>query len=152
VRNLAAGGALVALMLGSSIVIQLLLINSSNFFLQIIGLCVAIIGVMAVVAAWHLSSFFLMIAGSISSGVAIGMCYLGSISEINRLAAPAERGSVNSLYFVIVYLFFSIPTITLGFLATHLGLYNAVFAFATVIVLVAVSSMVWLAIRQRSAA
>jgi predicted MFS family arabinose efflux permease len=152
VRNLAAGGALVALMLGSSIVIQLIMINSSNFRLQMMGLGVAVAGITAVVAAWHLSSFLLMIAGSISSGAAIGMGYLGSISEINRLAAPQERGRVNSLYFVVVvYLFFSIPTIALGFAASHLGLYAAVFGFAAVIILLAISLMVWLAIRQRSA-
>lgn len=90
-----------------------------------------------------------MIAGSITAGTANGMTYLGSISEINRLAAPAERGQVNSLYFVIIYLFFSVPTIALGFVATHLGLYAAVSTFATIIVLLAITVMIWLAIRQK---
>lgn len=147
-RNLAVGGALVALMLGSTVVIQLVLINVSTFRLQIFGLAGAVAGITAVVAAWHLSSFYLMIAGSIASGASIGMGYLGSISEINAIAEPAERGRVNSLYFVIIYLFFSIPTIGLGFAATRLGLYPAILIFAVVIGLSALALIAWLAIRQ----
>ncbi|MGD0021473.1 MAG: MFS transporter [Smithellaceae bacterium] len=149
-RNLAAGGALVALMLGSSVVMQLILGNLSSFRLQMFGLGCAITGMAAIVTAWHLSSLALMIAGSIVCGAAIGMTYLGSISEINRLAAPEERGSVNSLYFVIVYLFFSIPTIALGFAATYLGLYGAIFTFSGIVTVLILAEMVWLTIRQRS--
>jgi len=152
VRNLAAGGALVALMLGSSIVVQLIFGNLSNFRLQVFGMGGAVLGMAAVVAAWHLSSLALMIIGSVVCGASIGMAYLGSISEINRLAAPDERGRVNSLYFVMVYLFFSVPTIVLGFAATHLGLYAAVCTFAGIIAILTIAEMAWLAIRHGAGA
>ena len=145
-RNLAAGGALVALMLGSSVLLQILLVHVSNIRLLMSGLTASIIGLAALVASWHLSSLTLMIAGAVISGCAIGMAYLGSISEINRLASPDERGDVNSLYFVTVYLFFSIPTMAMGFAATHLGLYVAMLTFAGVIATIALMIMAWLAI------
>ena len=148
-RNLAAGGALVALMLGSIAFIQIALVNVPTFRLMIFGLCGAVVGLSSTVAAWHLSSLGLMIGGSAICGAAIGMSYLGSISEINRLAEPEDRGRVNSLYFVIIYLFFSIPTISLGLVATRLGLYTAVFIFAVFVVFFALIVMAWLVIRQR---
>ena len=151
-RNLAAGGVLVALMLGASVAVQLVLVHISNFRLLIWGLAAAVAGLAGIVAAWSFSSLALMAVSSVISGAAIGMAYLGSVSEINRLAAPEERGQVNSFYFMIIYLFFSIPTIALGFAATRLGLYNAVMTFASVIVLLAILIMVWLAARKHSAA
>jgi len=150
-RHLAAGGALVALMLGSSIVAQITLNHWPAFRLQVSGLAGAAAGITAVVLAWSFSSLALMIAGSIVCGGSIGIAYLGSISEINRLASPQERGGVNSLYFVIIYLFFSLPTVALGFAAAHLGLYAAICTFAVVIVGLTPAAIIWLAIRQRSA-
>ena len=147
-RNLAAGGVLVALMLGSSVVVQLVLGHLSSFRLQVYGLAAAIPGMVAVVAAWHLSSLALMLAGSVLCGCSIGMAYLGSVSEINRLAPPAERGRVNSLYFVMVYLFFSVPTIVLGSAAARYGLYDAVMAFAALVTFFALVEVAWLAIRR----
>jgi MFS family permease len=110
----------------------------------------AIPGMIAIIAAWHYSSLTLMILGSVFCGASVGMAYLGSITAINQLAAPSERGSVNSLYFVIVYLFFSIPPIALGFAATRLGLHAAVDAFACLIALLTLLEMVWLNLRRRA--
>ena len=151
IRHLAAGGILAALMLGASVSVQLVLVHVSNFRLMMFGLAGAIAGLAAIVAAWHFSSLVMMVTGSIISGAAMGMAYLGSISEINRIAAPEERGQINSLYFMIVYLFFSLPMIALGFVASRLDLYAAVLSFAAVIVFIAVCVMIWLVIRHRSA-
>ena len=52
---------------------------------------------------------------------------------------------MNSLYFMIVYLFFSIPTIALGFASTYLGLYTALIFFAGIIAAFILMEMVWLA-------
>jgi MFS family permease len=151
IKNVAAGGILAAFMLVASVSIQLVLVHVSNFRLLMSGLAGAIVGLAAIVAAWHFSSLVVMIIGSIISGAAMGMAYLGSISEINRLAVPEERGQINSLYFMIVYLFFSVPMIALGFVASRLDLYTAVLSFAAVIVFIAICVMIWLVIRDRSA-
>lgn len=148
--NPAVGGILVSLMLVASIIVQLILGKLSSFRLQISGLIAAVIGMAFVVTALYISQLILMIAGSIICGTALGTVYLGSISEINRLAAPAERGSVNSLYFVIVYLFFSVPTIFLGLVSTYLGLYRAIYLFAVVITGFACAIIFGLIILHRS--
>ena len=151
-QNLAAGGALVALMLGSSIVAQVILGSYPIFRLQAGGLGGAVAGLAAVVIAWHLSSLLLMCVGSIVCGASIGMAYLGSVAEINRLAEPDARGSVNSLYFMIIYLFFAVPAIALGFAATHLGLYRALWIFSAIISTLAIGEIAWLTIHRWTSA
>ena len=150
VRNIAAGGALVALMLGMSVVGQLIMRSQSAFRLQVFGLGGGIAGLAAVVWAWPLTSLPLMFIGSIICGVSTGITYLGSISEINRLALPEERGSINSLYFVIIYLFFSLPIIGLGLAAVAIGLFPAVRIFSAIVAALSLAEILWLIIRQRS--
>ncbi len=149
-QNLAAGGALVALMLGSCIAAQVTLGTYPTFLLQAGGLGGAIVGLAAVVTAWHLSSLFVMVVGSVVCGASIGMAYLGSVADINRMAEPEARGSVNSLYFMIIYLFFAVPTIALGLAATHLGLYEALEIFSAIVATLTFGEIAWLVIRQRT--
>lgn len=149
-RKVASGGALVALMLGMSVAGQLIMRNQSAFHLQVFGLGGGIVGLVAVVWAWPLSSLPLMFIGSIICGVSTGIALLGSISELNRLALPEERGSNNSLYFVIIYLFFSVPVIGLGLAAVGLGLFPAVRIFSAIVAVLSLAEMIWLIIRQRS--
>ncbi|MRR17453.1 MAG: MFS transporter, partial [Deltaproteobacteria bacterium] len=75
IKNVAAGGILAAVMLGASVSIQLVLVQVSNFRLLMSGLAGAIVGLTAIVAAWHFSSLIIMVAGSIISGAAMGMAY-----------------------------------------------------------------------------
>ena len=138
---------LVALMLGASVAGQLTMGQQPAARLQILGLGGAVVGLAAVATAWPRTSLLLMLIGSIVSGACTGMAYLGSISDLNRIATPEERGSVNSLYFVIVYLFFTVPIIGLGFAATFVGLYPAVCIFAAVVATLAIAEIVWMATR-----
>ncbi len=78
------------------------------------------------------------------------MAYLGSVADINRMAEPEARGSVNSLYFMIIYLFFAVPTIALGLAATHLGLYEALEIFSAIVATLTFGEIAWLVIRQRT--
>jgi MFS family permease len=148
-RNLATGGAVVALMMGSGIAGQLLLRDWSVFYLQVIGLGSAIVGLAAVVAAWPLASLPLLFAGAIVCGAGAGIGQLGSISELNEIAPPEERGAVNSFYFALVYLFFSIPAVALGLTAVYTGLYPAVRVFAAIIAALALGCLGWLVLRYR---
>jgi len=64
--------------------------------------------------------------------------------------APAEkRGGVTSLYFALVFLFFALPSVGLGFTAGYIGLYPAVRIFATAIVLLSLVCMLWFIFRRR---
>ena len=146
-ESLAAGGTLVALMLGASVAGQLSMGRQPAARLQVLGLGGAVAGLAGVVFAWPHASLPLMFAGSVVCGACTGMAYLGSISELNRMATSEERGSVNSLYFMIVYLFFTVPTIALGFAATCIGLYPAVCIFSVIVAILSVAEIVWLVTR-----
>ncbi len=148
-RNLAIGGAVVALMMGSGIAGQLLLRDRSASYLQVLGLGSAVLGLGALVAAWPLSSLPLMIIGSIVCGAGAGIGQLGSISDLNEISPAEERGAVNSLYFALVYLFFAVPAVTLGFTAVYTGLYAAVRIFASAIAALAIGCLAWMVLRHR---
>ncbi|HUH66772.1 MAG TPA: MFS transporter [Syntrophales bacterium] len=147
-ENLAIGGALVAMMLGSSVAGQLAMRNQPAFRLQVCGMAGAIAGMAAIVLAWPLASLTLMFIGSIVCGACTGMAYLGSISELNQLAEPEERGSTNSLYFVIVYLFFAVPAVALGLIATYWGLFPSVVLFSAILSVLAVADIIWITGRR----
>ncbi len=149
-RSLAAGGALVALMLGSNVAGQLAMNGLSPYRLQVFGLTGGVVGLGALIAAWTNSSMGLMLMGSVVCGAFTGMAFLGSVSELNRLVRPEERGSVNSLYFVVVYLFFTIPTVALGLGSGLLGLYPALRIFSAIIALLTMGEVLWLIILQRT--
>jgi hypothetical protein len=78
-------------------------------------------------------------------------CLIGVFSEINQLAPPAKWGQMNSLYFVIIYLFFAVATIVPGFGVTHFGLYEAIVTFAVVLTIFTLLEIIWLLLRQKSA-
>ena len=149
VQNLAAGGAVVALMMGSGIAGQLLLQGRSAFFSRPSAWVARVLGLGALVAAWPLSSLYLMFAGAIVCGAGAGIGQLGSISELNEIAPPEERGAVNSLYFVMIYLFFAVPAVALGFTAVYTGLYAAVHVFAYIISALSVCCMAGLVLQRR---
>jgi MFS family permease len=149
IQNLAAGGAVVAIMMGSSVIGQLAMKNLPALHLQLLGLGSSVFGLLATVMAWPFSSLTLMFTGAIICGAGTGVGTLGSISDLNDLAPAEERGGVTSLYFALVYLFFSVPSAALGFTAGYIGLYPAVKAFAAAIAFLSMATMVWMILRHR---
>jgi len=151
-QNLAAGGIVVAITMGSSVAGQLILRKLSSSYLQLIGLGSSILGLLATVLAWPFSSLILMFAGAVLCGAGSGIGALGSIADLNDLAPAEERGGVTSLYFALVYLFFSLPSAGLGFTAGYIGLYPAVRLFAAAIAFLSLACMVWFIFRRRFSA
>lgn len=57
------------------------------------------------------------------------LCLMSGMGIINRIAAPEHRSATTSSYLVIGYLGAIAPTLSLGVLADHLGLQNALIIF-----------------------
>ncbi|WP_245220117.1 MFS transporter [Pusillimonas caeni] len=64
-----------------------------------------------------------------------GLCNLGGISVVNKVAPPHQRSSLLSTYLMIAYLGSILPVLGMGWLADHIGLSNALLVFCTCIVL-----------------
>ncbi|MET7457632.1 MFS transporter [Streptomyces sp. NPDC005574] len=68
--------------------------------------------------------------GTVVAGVGFGASSLASFGTLARMAAPAERGELFSVAFVISYLSFSVPAVIAGIAVTHTGLHETSVAYA----------------------
>src|SRR5690606_30509115 len=64
-----------------------------------------------------------------------GLCNLGGISVVNKVAPPHQRSSLLSTYLMTAYLGSILPVLGMGWLADHIGLSNALLVFCTCIAL-----------------
>ncbi|PVY60652.1 MFS transporter [Pusillimonas noertemannii] len=62
-----------------------------------------------------------------------GLCNLGGISIVNKVAPPHQRSSLLSTYLMTAYLGSILPVLGMGWLADHIGLSNALLVFCTCI-------------------
>lgn len=127
-RNLAVGGALVCLLFAASTVTQIALGGRPTKSSTRLGLSLYIAALALIVGALQQSSLTIFVVGTIVAGVAVGAAFIGSLSTANRLAPPEIRGQVVSTYFTVAYVGLTIPVITVGFAAEHIGYLGAVFA------------------------
>jgi MFS family permease len=75
------------------------------------------------------------------AGLGNGLGYLAGLNIVNAIAPPEHRAETLSALFVASYLGFSIPALTVGIAANHVGLYTAIVGFALVLGAFAVATM-----------
>ena len=129
-KNLLLGGAAVALMLACSATAQVLGYGRSARGLEIAGLPLLAVGLVALAVAGSASSPALLIAATVIAGVGQGLTFLGGLTAINSAAPADRRADVLSSFFVILYLGVGVPVVGVGFVATRVGLLTAVQYFA----------------------
>ncbi|MFE6486763.1 MFS transporter [Streptomyces sp. NPDC057757] len=90
--------------------------------------------------------------GTLVAGVGFGAASLASFGTLARIAAPAERGALLSVAFVISYLSFSVPAVAAGVAATHTGLHETSVAYAGMVAFLAALALLaqWLHSRSSS--
>ncbi|WP_413755395.1 MFS transporter [Streptomyces sp. MMBL 11-3] len=88
--------------------------------------------------------------GTLIAGVGFGASSLASFGTLARMAAPAERGELFSVVFVISYLSFSLPAVAAGIAATHTGLHETSVAYAATVAFLAALALLaqWLHSRR----
>ncbi len=72
-----------------------------------------------------------------------GLCNLGGISVVNKVAAPSNRAGLLSTYLVIGYVGTILPILGLGALSDHIGLTRALVAFCCAFALLTLA-LCWL--------
>ena len=78
------------------------------------GLGLFLVGLALVVAGMSAASLALFLVGAVVAGSAFGALVIGSLSAVNRLAAPGTRAKAISTYFVFAYAGLSIPVVGVG--------------------------------------
>lgn len=128
--NLLLGGGTSALMLASSVAVQLLTYGRPPRGLQLAGLPILAAGLGLLVLVGNVPSVALLLAATVLAGVGHGLVFLGGLTTVNNNAPSASHAEVVSSFYVIVYTGVGLPVLGVGFLATILDLTTAMTWFA----------------------
>ncbi|MGW5349529.1 MFS transporter [Streptomyces sp. NPDC004031] len=90
--------------------------------------------------------------GTALAGVGFGAAGLASFGTLARIAAPAERGELFAVAFVISYLAFSIPAVIAGFATTDVGLHRTAVVYSSAVIAFGVLALVAQRLRTSRAA
>jgi MFS family permease len=138
-RNLAVGGGVVFLMLGTSAAAQILLRDLRFRTTMILGLILLPIGLLGFVLAVPLRSIALLVPATIVTGGGQGLAFMGGMALMNEIAPQERRAEVASAFYIVSYLGVSLPAIGIGFGAELVGLFAAVSIFAVFVGAVALT-------------
>lgn len=145
--DLRVAAAAPSLMLACSLGAQLPLRAKPPLGLQSAGLALLAVGLGLLALGGVEPSLTLLLAASALAGGGHGLTFLGSLTEVARSAPPDRRAETLSLFYVLVYLGFGLPTVGVGLLAAQLGLPIAVQLFAGA---VAAASLVQIGLLRRA--
>jgi MFS family permease len=79
------------------------------------------------------SSLALLVLGAVIAGFGQGLSFRGGLTQVNERSPAAQRGTVASAFFVVMYIAISLPVIGEGVLAQAVGLRAAGLTFAAVV-------------------
>jgi MFS family permease len=92
-----------------------------------------IVGMGSLALSLAISSLALLVLGAVIAGFGQGLSFRGGLTQVNERAPAAQRGTVASAFFVVMYIAISLPVIGEGVLAQAVGLRAAGVTFAAVV-------------------
>jgi MFS family permease len=150
--NLALLGAITALMLGVSAVVQIWLQRTEvdPVDLQPLGLVAVVIGLGVLVLALPLHSAVVVFASSVISGAGVGTGLFGAQTAINDLAPPDRRGEVTSAFIACLYGGVAVTAVATGLFADADGVSEGITIASAALAAVGILMIGWhLALRRR---
>jgi MFS family permease len=126
-------GVLLSVLLGGSIVGQLVIGRFSDRGALVIGCALLIVGLALLALALAVESLVVLIASCAVVGLGQGMALGAGLAAINQRAPVERRGETASSYFVVVYIGLSVPVIGAGLGAYAFGLRTAGIAFSVAV-------------------
>lgn len=151
ISNLLLSGAVVTLMVLCSAVAQLIGYGRPAPGLEITGLSLLGFGLALLAIAGGISSLVLMLLSTVIAGFGQGLAFLGGLTAVNHAAPTDRHADVLSSFYVVIYVGVSVPVISVGFLATVIGLLPAVQYFACIVTVLCLLVVTVLAKKRRNA-
>jgi MFS family permease len=148
-HDFAVAGCVVALMLGSSAVVQIAVRRLPSLAAQIAGLVAMLAGVVFLFVATVTSSLAPLLIATVLSGAGQGGAFMGALGDVNTIAPPDRKGDVVATFYVVIYLATALPVIGVGVLANSMGLLDAVRIFTIVIAAICLAGLVALTAEAR---
>ena len=121
---------------------QLIFRALSDRRLIIGGTVTMIVSMGALVAALLAGSLPVLIVSSVLAGAGQGLVFMTGMRAITAVTAPEHRTEATTSYFILAYVFMSVPAIGAGLLAAEVGLANATTIFAIAVAFVCVFGLV----------
>ncbi len=143
------GGLVVTLLCGTGAVTAFALRGWPAERVLTVGAVLLTGGTAVTLAGLQLDSVPLAGIGTVLAGIGFGASALACFGALARMAAPAERGELFAVAYVIAYLAFSLPAVAAGFASTSVGLRSTAMVYG---VAVGVLSLAALAAQRLRAA
>jgi hypothetical protein len=105
------------------------------------AIVVLAIGVAITLAGVQAQLVWLMLGGTIVSGIGFGAAFSGTMRTVLPLAKADERAGLLSAFYVEGYLSFSLPAVLTGFMAPIVGLTVAADVYGTGVIVMALASL-----------
>jgi MFS family permease len=135
------GGLVVTLLCGTGAATAFALRTWPSARLLDAGAAVLTAGMAVTLAGLQGHSIGLAAAGTVVAGIGFGAAFLGSFGTLARLAAPAERGELFAVAYVVAYLAFSLPAVVAGVASTSVGLHTTAIAYGVTVGALALAAL-----------
>lgn len=105
------------------------------------GIVVLAVGVAVTLAGVQAQLVWLMLGGTIVSGIGFGAAFSGTMRTVLPLAKADERAGLLSAFYIEGYLSFSLPAVLTGFIAPIVGLTVAADVYGAGVIVIALASL-----------
>lgn len=133
IKNLALTGGVVFLMLGSSVIAQLVFRQLDYTRSMRTGLVLLIGGLIGIIIAVPLQMMSLLVIGTVLAGTGQGLSFKGSMELVNIISPPEHRGVMVSRLYVVIYMGVGVPIIGVGTISLVIGLYYSILIYACIV-------------------
>lgn len=121
----AVSGLALGMILFLSAGFQFLSRSMTSRWCALVGLGALGVSLLVLLLNNYLSSSLLFVLSVLTAALGHGLCNIGGMSVVNRLADARNRSGLISTYLVIGYIGSMLPIMVLGWMADHLGLDTA---------------------------
>jgi MFS family permease len=136
------GGLVVSALTLSGAISVLLLGSASPRRMLSVGTVVLAAGVAITLAGVREQLVWLMLVGTVASGIGFGATFSGAMRTVLPLAQADERAELLAAFYVVGYLSFSLPAVLTGFAVPIVGLTAAAYVYGGVVILMALASTI----------
>ena len=136
------GGLVVSALTLSGAISVLLLRSALPRRMLSVGTVVLAAGVAITLAGVREQLVWLMLVGTVASGIGFGATFSGAMRTVLPLAQTDERAELLAAFYVVGYLSFSLPAVLTGFAVPIVGLTAAAYVYGGVVILMALASTI----------
>jgi hypothetical protein len=136
------GGLVVSALTLSGAISVLWLRSASPRRMLRVGTVALAAGVTVTLAGVREQLVWLMLVGTVISGIGFGATFSGTMRTVLPLARTDERAELLAAFYVVGYLSFSLPAVLTGLTVPMVGLAVAAYVYGVVVILMALASAI----------